>query len=60
MRLAELLVNFATLRGETGPDQGFRKRKNWAALVVLTETVKAGPLTVSRLEFKVDRRRFLP
>jgi prepilin-type N-terminal cleavage/methylation domain-containing protein len=34
---------------QTGPDQGLRKRKNWAALVVLTETLKTAPLTVTTL-----------
>src|SRR5436190_1737489 len=33
----------------TGPDQGLCKRKNWAALVVLTETLKTAPLTVTTL-----------
>src|SRR5688572_4059291 len=32
---------------QTGPVQGLRRRKNWAALVVLTETLKTGPLTVT-------------
>jgi len=39
----------------TGPDQGLRKRKNWAGLVVVTETLKTAPLVVTALVTSLQR-----